>query len=38
MSKKKKSKTKLSVRVIGVIMLLLMVASPLLAIVSYFMK
>lgn len=35
MSKNKKKKTNLGLRIMGIIMLLLMVASPIIAIISY---
>lgn len=38
MSKKKHKKTSIGVRIIGIIMLLLMVASPIIAILSYAIK
>ncbi len=38
MSKKKKKKTSIGVRIVGIIMLLLMLASPLVAILSYVIK
>jgi len=38
MSKNKKKKTNLAVRIIGIIMLLLMVLSPVIGIISYMIK
>ena len=38
MSKKKKKKTNLAVRIIGIVMLLLMVLSPVVGIISYLVK
>lgn len=37
MSKKKKKKTNLAVRIMGIVMLLLMVASTLIGILAYFL-
>lgn len=38
MSKKKKKKVNLGIRIMGIIMLLLMLASPIVAILSYVIK
>ena len=38
MSKKKKKKVNIGVKIVGIIMLLLMVASPIVAILSYVIK
>lgn len=38
MSKKKKKKVNLGIRIMGIIMLILMLASPIVAILSYVVK
>ena len=38
MSKKKKKKVNIGVRIVGIFMLLLMLASPIIAILSYVVK
>ena len=38
MSKKKKKKINLGVRIVGILMLLLMVLSPIVGIISYFIQ